>query len=162
MIIDASATIINRRSTLADLPLASEAVFPGCYPWSPISTSTLTGCLAIDKGLWGTWRNRGLTPEPLPSSWFKRGPGNPSYYRVDSVRDWLARRTGERYDALTDWRRCLCDEFGYSDPTILIEAAAVRRHAAMFARVAGPRLSDITFTGPGFASYVASLAPKLP
>lgn len=158
MITDALATINNRRSTLVDLPSASEATFPGFYPWSPISTSALTNHLRIDKGLFGTWRNRGLTPEPLPSIWFKAAAGNPRFFRVDAVRDWLARRTGERYDALGDWRRCLCEEFG-ADPASMASAVAMRRHAAMFARAAGPRLGDVTFTGSGFEAYVASLTP---
>ncbi|MCJ2108624.1 hypothetical protein MKK70_25275 [Methylobacterium sp. E-041] len=155
MMLDAVANKNIPKASLVSLPLASEAVFTGYFPWSPISTTNLTKFLNVDRGNWGTWRNRGLTPEPLPASWFRRASGSPITYRIDSIRDWLARRTGERYDALADWADCLCTDF----ETSLTEASAIRTHAAMYARAAGPHVGDVTFTALGFESYVRSLAP---
>ena len=157
MMIEASAIKNIGRATLASLPPASEAVFPGHFPWSPISTTTLTKFLNVDRGNFGTWRNRGLTPEPLPAEWFKRASGRPIIYRLDAVRDWLGRRAGERYDALEDWRDCLRTDFE-TPPAEIADAVAVRRLAAMYGRAAGPRVEDVSFTAAGFEEYVASLA----
>ncbi len=101
--ISEGVTINFPRTTLGALPPASEAVFPGSTPWSPVSTSAVTRTLGIDKGLWGTWRNRGITPAPMPEAWFRRAAGRPLNYRVDGVLAWLAARRGEQLDAPTTW-----------------------------------------------------------
>lgn len=147
------ATINKRPATLAALPLPSEVSFPGLFAWSPISTSTLTDSLCIDKGLWGTWRNRRLTPAPMPEAWFRRTTGQPRIYRVDQVLAWIASRRGESFDPLTTWRHSLLTGFetDVSDPD------QVRKLAHLYARAAGPVVGDVHFTRDGFAAYLATL-----
>lgn len=154
MITDCSATIFKPMTNLGGLPPASEVVFPGLFGWSPISTTTLTKTLAIDRGLWATWRTRGITPAPMPATWFRPAPGRPLNYRVSDVLVWIAVRQGERLDALDTWRRSLRTGFETEAAT----AAEVRRWAGVFARAAGPTVGDVRFTPAGFDAYLAGIA----
>jgi len=140
-------------TTLRTLPPASIAAFPGRFPWSPISTKDLTAALDIDPGAWTTWRNRRLTPPPLPAGWFRRATGGPLVYRADTIRAWLAGRRGETYDALTDWQACLRTDFEEEAST----PEQVRGHARMWASVAGPVVGEVRFTPAGFTAYLDNL-----
>ena len=155
-VLSSAATIKFPRTTLSALPPASEVRFPGLFAWSPVSTTAVTRTLGIDKGLWGTWRNRGITPSPLPEAWFRRAAGNPLVYRVDHILTWLAARRGETFDASATWWECLRTDFG--DERVDVSPEEVRRQAALYARVAGPVVGDVRFTPAGFSAYLASLA----
>ncbi len=148
------ATIKVRPVTLRSLPSASDVTFPELYGWSPISTTTLTNTLRLDKGLWGTWRNRGLTPDALPEAWFCRASGRPLCYRVDQILTWLAGRHGDQLDTLETWQHSLGTLFtrAISDPT------EIRKQARHWATIAGPRVRDVRFTPTGFAAYLDSLS----
>lgn len=146
-------TINFGRTTLGALPPASEVDFPGLFAWSPVSTTALTRTLGIDKGLWGTWRNRGITPAPLPEAWFRRAAGRPLNYRLDQVLAWLAARRGEPFDTLTTWRLSLLRDLD----TETDDPEEVRKLAALYARCAGPVVGDARFTPAGFSAYLGSL-----
>jgi hypothetical protein len=151
--ISEGATINFPRTTLGALPPPSGVTFPGLYAWSPISTSVITAALHLDRGLWATWRSRRLTPEPMPSAWFRPAPGRPLIYRVDQVLTWLAARNGEQLDTLDTWRHCHLTDFGaeVSDPE------EMRNLAHVYARAVGPIVEDVRFTPAGFSAYLASL-----
>ena len=150
---DPGATIIKPPAALKRLPPGSQVVFPGLFAWSPISTSTLTAALNLDRGLWATWRSRRLTPGPLPPAWFRRAPGAPLVYRVDQVLVWLAARRGEQLDVPTTWRLSLLRDLDsdVSDPE------EVRKLAHLYARCAGPVVGDVRFTPAGLDAYTNSL-----
>lgn len=150
--VEPSAIMIQPKTTLRTLPAPSDAVFPGLYAWSPISTTNFTTALSIDPGAWNTWRNRRITPEPLPGPWFRRASGGPLFYRVDSILTWLAARRGERLDTLDTWQHSLRNKLDedVSDP------ARVREQARYWAEIAGPRVGDARFTPAGFDAYLLS------
>lgn len=151
--IDPSATISKPPTSLAALPLSSDVDFPGLFAWSPISTSTLTAALNLDRGLWATWRSRRLTPPPLPETWFRRTTGQPRIYLVSDVLAWLASRRGEPFDHLAAWRLSLLTGFenDVSDP------ADVKKLVHLYARAAGPIVGDVTFARDGWRYYLDSL-----
>lgn len=152
--ISPDATIMKPVTTLRALPPATEVAFPGLYGWSPISTGSLTAALRLDRGLWATWRNRGLTPPALPDAWFRRTTGQPRIYRVDAVLAWIAARRGEEFDTLTCWRHSLLTGFDQDET----DPSRVRAFARMYAEAIGPRLpGGVAFTPAGFRDYLASL-----
>lgn len=149
-----SATIIKPPATLAALPPASEVTIPGLFGWSPISTGSLTAALRLDRGLFATWRCRGIGPAELPSTWFRPAPGRPCYYMVSDVQAWIAVRRGEPFDYLTTWRLSLQRDFD----TETDDPGQVRKWAHLYAQAVGPRLpGGVAFTPAGFQAYLASL-----
>ena len=151
----ASTTIVSRRTTLGALPRPLDVTFPGSvYGWSPISTTTVAAVLHLDKGLWGTWRNRGLLPRPLPAEWFRSASGKPLTYLVTDVLTWLAHRHGEPLDALDVWRTNLVRDLD----TETADPEGVRTWAQIYARAAGRTVGDVTFTAAGHAAYLESLS----
>lgn len=148
------AIIRKSGTTLRTLPRASEVHLPGHFAWSPISTTALTAALGVDPGAWNTWRNRRLTPDPLPSAWFKRASGSPLVYRVDHILVWLAERRAEQLDTIAAWRHSLCTRL----ETEASAPAEVRKIAVFYARGTGPVFEDIRFTPAGFRAYLLSLA----
>lgn len=148
------ATISKPTASLRRLPPATEVAFPGLFGWSPVSTGSLTAALRLDRGLFATWRCRGIGPAELPANWFRPAPGRPVYYRVDQVLSWIAARRGDRLDTLTTWRLSLARDFG----TEADDPNQIRRLAAMYARAAGPKVGEVTFTAQGWRAYLDSLA----
>lgn len=148
--------VIMRKSsiTLRTLPPPSEVTFPDAFAWSPVSSTTLTTALGADPGVWNTWRNRRLTPSPLPPAWFRRASGSPLVYQVSDILTWLAARRGEPLDTLDTWRHSLLIRFD----TETDDPAQIRKLASLYARVQGPVIGDVRFTSQGFAAYLASLA----
>lgn len=146
--------IMRKPSTsLRTLPPASQVTFPGVFAWSPVSSTTITAALGVDPGAWNVWRNRRLTPAPLPRAWFRRATGSPLIYQVSDVLVWLAAKSGEQLAPLTTWRLSLARDLGTetSDPT------EIRRLAVMYARAAGPVIGGVRFTSAGFQAYLATL-----
>jgi len=149
-----AATIIKRPTGLTNLPAPSEVVFPGLFGWSPVPTNVLTKALGLDRGLWGTWRCRGIGPAELPAGWFRPAPGRPCYYRVDTILTWLAARRGERFDTLTAWRLSLARDLDQD----AIDPDRVRGLVHLYAEVTERRRpGGVTFTRAGFEAYLASL-----
>lgn len=151
--ISEGATIIKPPAALNRLPPASQAVFPGLFAWSPISTSALTAALNLDRGLWATWRSRRLTPSPMPEAWFRRAPGAPLNYLVSDVLVWLAARRGDQLDTPTTWRLSLLRDLD----TDVSDPEEVRKLAHLYARCAGPNVGDVRFTPAGLQAYLISL-----
>ena len=155
--IDPGATISKPPTTLAVLPPASEVALrldPGLFAWSPISTGSLTAALRLDRGLWATWKCRGICPAEMPPAWFRPAPGRPVYYRVDQVLSWIAARRGEQLDPLDTWRQSLLTGFEME----VIDPQQVRKWVHLYARTIGPRLpGGVSFTVPGFRDYLDSL-----
>ncbi|MHC2104426.1 hypothetical protein [Methylobacterium sp. CM6246] len=147
--------VIMRKPTgrLKELPLASEVNFPGVFAWSVVSSPTVTAALGVDPGSWNVWRNRRLTPAPLPRVWFRRATGSPLIYQVSDVLVWLAAKRGEQLDPLTTWRLSLARDFG----TKTGDPPEIRRLAVMYARAVGPAIGGVRFTTAGFQTYLASL-----
>lgn len=142
-------------TTLRALPPATEVAFPGLYGWSPVSTGSLTAALRLDRGLWATWRNRGLTPPALPDAWFRRTTGQPRIYRADQVLSWIAARRGEEFDTLACWRLSLARDLGQEET----DPHQVRVFARMYAEAMGPRPpGGVAFTLAGFRDYLESLS----
>ncbi|MFC5556849.1 hypothetical protein [Methylobacterium iners] len=113
--------------------------------------------LGIDRGLFATWRCRGIGPAELPSTWFRPTTGSPRFYQVDAVLGWLAARRGEPFDRNEAYRSYLT---GIGLPADL---SWVQR----FAEGAGPTIDDVRFTSQGWRAYLASLtesrdAPQQP
>ena len=150
---DREVIIRKSQTGLRALPAAAGVSFAGFYSWSPVTSAAVTTALGVDPGAWNVWRNRRLTPEPLPASWFRRASGSPLVYQVSDILAWLAARRGDQLDTLTTWRLCLRTEFG-ADPT---DADEIRKLAALYAKAAGLRIGDVTFTPAGFQAYLASL-----
>lgn len=150
------AAIIKSTTALNGLPPVSEAGFDGRPPWTVVSTRTLVTSLGIgDRGLFATWRCRGIGPDELPSTWFRPASGRPNYYLITDVLAWLAARRGEPFDTTAAWWECLRTNFG--DERTNVAPDEVRRQAALYARVAGPATGDVRFTPAGFSAYLASL-----
>ena len=136
-----------------ELPPASEVAFPGVFAWSPITTAAVTAAIGADPGSWNVWRNRRLTPAPMPAAWFRRASGSPLIYQASDVLVWLAARRGDQLDTLTTWRLSLARDLG----TETDDPAEVRKLAALYARCAGPVVGDVRFTPAGLQAYLASL-----
>ena len=111
--------------------------------------------LQLDRGLWNTWRSRGLTPAPLPVEWFRPAGGSPLYYRVDHIRAWLAHRANKPFSIEACWREWFRTETG----TEIVDPAELRRQARLLAQAAGPRPSEgVVFTTAGFGHYLDNLS----
>ena len=150
-----AATTTRAPTSLRRLPSPSDVVFPGCFPWSPLPTKIVTDALNLDRGLWGTWRNRGIGPVELPGDWFRPATGGRCYYLASDVLAWLAGRRGETFDPLDAWAASLRTDLG----TETHSEAETRRWVRIYADAAGPRLpGGVEFTRQGFAAYLASLA----
>lgn len=151
---DCVATTTRAPASLRRLPSPSDVVFPGCYPWTPISTKFITDALNLDRGLWGTWRCRGIGPAELPGEWFRPATGGRCYYLASDVLAWLAGRRGETFDPIDAWAASLHTNLG----TETVTEAETRRWAAIFAQASGPHLpGGVEFTRQGFAAYLESL-----
>ena len=150
-----AAVIMRKPATpLRELPAASEVSFPGVFSWSPVTSAAVTTAIGADPGAWNVWRNRRLTPAPLPAAWFRRASGSPLVYRVSDILSWLAARRGDQLDTPTTWRLSLARDLGQE----VTDVAEVRKLAHLYARAAGPRLpGGVTFTPTGFRDYLASL-----
>ncbi len=137
-----------------ELPAASEVTFPGVFAWSPVTSAAVTTAIGADPGAWNVWRNRRLTPAPMPATWFRRASGSPLMYRVDTILTWLAARRGDQLNTLTAWRLCLTREFGEE----AIDPDRVRGLVHFYAQVTERRRpGGVTFTPAGFRDYLASL-----
>lgn len=148
--------VIMRKPTtpFRELPPASEVAFPGVFAWSPVASSAVTTALRVDPGSWNVWRNRRLTPAPLPSAWFRRASGSPLIYQVSDILIWLAARRGERLDTLTTWQLSLQSDF----ETETNDPDQLRKWVHVYARATGPHLTGgLAFTPAGFRDYLASL-----
>lgn len=153
--VEPSAIIIQPKTTLRTLPAPSDVVFPGLYAWSPVSSAAVTAAIGVDPGGWNTWRNRRLTPAPMPTAWFRRTAGTPLVYKVADILTWLAAKRGERLDPLTTWRQSL--DTLYTHP--ITDLAEVGKHARRWAELAGPRPpGGVAFTPAGFRDYLSSLS----
>ena len=154
MMITDGATTTRPPASLRSLPSPTDVVFPGCYPWTPIPTKTITDALRLDRGLWGTWRNRGIGPAELPGEWFRPATGGRCYYLASDVLAWLGDRRGEAFDPLDAWATALRTDLGTETAT----EAETRRWVRIYAEAAGPRLpGGVEFTRSGFAAYLNSL-----
>ena len=144
------ATIIIPTTSLSALPAASDADFGGRAPWSVLTTRTLVALLHLDRGVFATWRCRGIGPAALPSTWFKPASGRPCYYMLADVLAWLAARRGEPFDAdaahLAYLRRHLGD------------ACATPEWVRRMAEGEGPNQGDVRFTPRGWLAYLDRLA----
>lgn len=152
-----ASEVITRKpaATLRALPPASEVTFPGVFAWSPVTSAAVTSALGVDPGAWNVWRNRRLTPAPMPGAWFRRTTGSPLIYQVSDILTWLAGRRGDQLDTLTTWRLSLARDLG----TEASDAAEVRKWAHLYAQAVGPPLpGGVTFTPSGFRDYLASIA----
>lgn len=141
------ATITKPPTSLAALPSASEVDFGGRPPWAVIPTSLLTKTLRLDRGLFATWRCRGIGPAELPASWFRPASGRPNYFVISDVMAWLAARRAEPFDRRAAWMAALAAAGLPQDPVWL------RR----FVERAGPVQGDVTFTATGWREYLSSL-----
>ena len=146
----------DQRTTLAALPptLGNGADAP---PWGVVSTSQLMVELNTDRGNWGCWRSRGLTPSPMPAAWFKLTAGRALFYRRDTVETWLAGRRGVPLDAMALWRRYLARLLDLTN----LSDDEVRGWASRLARGVGPRAyrdDGAVFTPAGWQSYLNSLS----
>lgn len=138
-----------------ELPPASEVAFPGVFAWSPVTSAAVTTAIGADPGSWNVWRNRRLTPAPMPAAWFRRTTGSPLVYRVSDILTWLAAKRGEQLDPLTTWRLSLARDLGQEET----DADQVRKWAHLYARTSGPRLpGGVAFTPAGFVAYLDSLS----
>jgi len=138
-----------------ELPPASEVVFPGVFNWSPVTSAAVTTAIGADPGAWNVWRNRRLTPAPLPAAWFRRATGSPLVYQASDILTWLAAKRGERLDPLTTWRHSLLTGFDHE----VTDPDKVRAFARMYAEAMGPRLpGGVAFTPAGFRDYLGSLS----
>ena len=136
------------------LPPASEVAFPGAFAWSPVTTAAVTAAIGADPGSWNVWRNRRLTPAPMPAAWFRRASGSPLIYQVSDILTWLAARRGEQLDPLTTWRLSLARDLGQEET----DPDQVRKWVHLYARTGGPHLpGGVAFTPAGFRDYLASL-----
>ena len=138
------------RTALATLPPSVE--FSGVPPWGVVSTATLADTLRVDRGLWGCWKLRRLTPPELSPSWLA---GRASAYLSHDVLAWLADRNGlPLADRASAWRTYLNDVYG-------IEATSVeeaRVYVAAMAKGAGPDAYEgVKFTREGFEAYIKML-----
>ena len=124
-------------------------------PWSVVTTSHVMEALSLDRGLWMSWRCRGITPPTLPAHWFRAASGNPLYYRLDVIEGWLAGRRGEPFSTIECWDVWLRSNAGLT----LSSWAEVRAFARRWAEGDGPVLDDggVRFTKLGFAAYLDSL-----
>lgn len=141
----AVTTIKKLPTTLATLPAPSEVDFGGLPPWAVLPTSSVVSSLDLDRGLWGSWRGRGIGPAELPPGWFRRTTGGPCYYRADTVLAWLASRRGEPFDRQAAWMASL------ASAGLPADLAWVRR----LAERAG--LGGVPFTALGWRQYLHSL-----
>ncbi|KMO20358.1 hypothetical protein QR78_10975 [Methylobacterium indicum] len=149
------ATIRKLPAALSALPAPTEVMFPGFFAWSPVPTSAVVAALNLDRGLFATWRCRGIGPAELPPAWFRRVSGRPRYYRADTILTWLAARRGEEFDTPTAWRLGLLRDFeqDVSDP------AAARKLVRLYAQAAGPA-GGVSFTPFGWNAYLDGLLGK--
>lgn len=148
------ATTTRAPTSLRHLPSQADVVFPGCYPWTPVPTKTITDTLRLDRGLWGTWRNRGIGPSELPGEWFRPATGGRCYYLASDVLAWLAARRGEAFDPLDAWATSLRTDLGTETRT----ETETRRWVRIYAEAAGAHLpSGVEFTRSGFAAYLDRL-----
>ncbi len=152
-----SPEVITRKPApvLKALPPASEVIFPGVFAWSPATSAAVTSALGVDPGAWNVWRNRRLTPAPMPGAWFRRTTGSPLIYQVSDILTWLAARRGDQLDTLTTWRLSLLRDLDTETETD--DPEEVRRLARIYARAAGPMIGDVRFTPAGFDAYLASI-----
>lgn len=141
------ATIMRPATALHRLPPASQADFGGRPPWAVITTRTLVAALHLDRGLWATWRCRGIGPAELPASWFRPASGRPCYYRVDTVLTWIAARRGEPFDPAEAYRSYLITAGLPPDPV----------WAKRLAESEGPAQGEVRFTPDGWKKYLDSL-----
>ena len=170
-----SGDAINKKpfAVLKALPSASDTGLGSRLPWSPISTTTVVTALRADRGLWGTWRSRGIAPAELPASWFRPASGAPRYYRTSTILAWLAARRGEAFDATEATRSWLLANFDalavrleWTDPEHQAECReriaetsewTIRYLVTEWARVDGPlafRKDGIRFTDAGWRAYL--------
>lgn len=155
---DPAVIIRQSAASLRTLPQASEVTFPGVFAWSPVSSATVTAALGVDPGAWNVWRNRRLTPAPLPPAWFRPASGSPLIYQVSGILTWLAARRGEQLDILSTWRQSLLTDF----ETDVSGSAEVRRLAVLYARTVGLKAGGVTFTSAGFEAYLSSITGHCP
>lgn len=140
-------------TALNGLPPVSEAGFDGRPPWTVISTRTLVTSLGIgDRGLFATWRCRGIGPDELPSTWFRPASGRPNYYLITDVLAWLARRQGVPFDTKAHWFAYLRTNLGDGFATL----EWVRRMAEKDGLVR----DDVRFTPNGRQRYLEMLSSK--
>lgn len=135
--------------SLSAIPAPSLALFGYEHPWMPISSAKLAERLALDRGLLGTWRLRGIGPQSIPTDWLK---GRANAYRISVVLAWLASRRGESRPEIEFWQDCL-DDLGIHAPS----EHEVRNAVMQFAQATGPRQSGLKWSGDGWRRYVASL-----
>lgn len=147
-----SATIRKPATGLGTLPSPSEVEFEGLAPWSVITTRTLVASLRVDRGLFATWRCRGIGPAELPSAWFRPAPGRPRYYMVSDVLAWLAARRGETFETRACWLAWL--------DTALGPDCATPEWVLRLAENEGPRQGDVVFTARGWREYLALLSSR--
>lgn len=150
--IASDATIIRPVTGLGTLPSPSQIEFGGLPPWSVITTRTLVTSLQVDRGLFATWRCRGIGPVELPPAWFKSAPGAPCHYLISDVLTWLAARRGETLDTRTHWLTWL--------DTTLGPDCATLEWALKLAENEGPAQGDVRFTPRGWREYLALLSSK--
>lgn len=144
----ARATISKPTTSLSGLPAASEAAFGGRAPWSVITTRTLVALLHLDRGVFATWRCRGIGPAELPATWFKPASGRPNYFLVTDVMAWLAARRDEPFDTGAAHRDYLISIYMPPDPLWVLRLAERE----------GPVQGEIRFTPPGWRSYLDRIA----
>lgn len=140
-------------TTLATLPASFD--YGPRMPWGVVPTSVLSKLLKLDRGLLGTWINRGIGPQPLPLSWFK--PGRSNYWRIDQVHAWLAERRGERFEHLTVWRTWIDANYANPDPNTVEFAQGLASDAWGRRQL---REDGVRFKPDGFHNYVIGLADK--
>jgi len=140
---------VTSKTTLDNLPPSADFSLP---PWGLISTATLAHVLRLDRGVFGTWRLRGLGPKELPADLFAMGRAN--IFLVSDVLAWLAARNGLTFDQLSTWQAYLSDVFGIetADPS------EARLYAATVAQGAGPNAYEgVKFSKNGFEGYIKLL-----
>lgn len=150
--ISPDATITKPMAGLGTLPSPSQAEFGGLAPWSVVTTRHLVASLQVDRGLFATWRCRGIGPAELPPAWFKPASGGPRYYLISDVLAWLATRRGEGFAARDHW-------LAYLD-TVLGPDCATLEWALRLAENEGPVQGDVRFTPRGWRDYLVLLSSK--
>lgn len=148
--ISPDATITRPPTGLGTLPSPSEVDFGGLAPWSVVTTRRLVAALRTDRGLFATWRCRGIGPAELPAAWFKPASGAPCYYLASDVLAWLAARRGETFETRAHWLAWLNTALGPDCATL--------EWVLRLAENEGPRQGEVVFTARGWREYLDTLS----
>ncbi|MBN4092705.1 hypothetical protein [Methylobacterium sp. OT2] len=146
-----AAAIIKPSTTLRSLPRACQVSF-GCRPpWAVVSTTEIVTAVGVDRGLFATWRNRGIGPAELPASWFRQAVGQPRHYQISGVLAWLSSKHGEAFDVEACWLTYLRTTLGAEFATMVWVSRMAQNQSLM--------QGEAKFTASGFRQFLALFRP---